>query len=807
MRRVLFSFMAIWAMLSIQAENLPSLQSCMIWSAIDQPGKQAYVAFRKCVNLQKVPVKAEMELFADSRYMLWINGQYVLRGPCRFNPKRPEYDVIPVGKYLKEGDNSVVVLVHHYGDVTNGRIMRHDPGLGARLLDGKRELLKTDETWRYSNHTRYLLAPESWNTIPDRIDGRIDNEEWTQTVFDDSTWKQAVKIDGGKWGKMFPRESKLVGETELINLRLLPSQEKLSAKLPVTLKEGEEIILDYGTVGMVYTDIDLEAEENSLLTMTYAMRYKEGKVSESFGSGNHYTTRKGRQHFITTDQWVSRYMVVKCLRKTVTLHRIKMVDRRYPFKRLGSFITNDDFLNRYWDMAVKTIEVTADDAFGTDARERNEWTQDCSKPSFQTARVALTSTGKVDTDLLKNLLRHGAQSQLPDGNMLGTFPTDRGPADCHYIIEDYSCQWFEALQNYYNLTHDKRFVEEMWSTLTAQMNKFISQITPRGLLLAREYCSFDNPMGYVRCEGATLNAFFYQALRASEYLAKAVGKKADEAHYQQLADNLYQAFNKELWNDQTGAYNAALKGEKCYGPTIHSQMIPLVYGLVPIERKTSSEQFFLANYKNKGAKFCCVNERSEEMIAMKSGIEMPIEYFWVFKLLYGLDEENRDKEALDEIRRRWYYMVNLQQDAGTLSEGFVKADGTGTEESCHNYGSTAAFYLSSYVLGVRSGGHVSEKKLLVEPRLGDLTMVQGKVVTEYGVVPVSWKKEDGVLYFEVDFPKGISGELHLPLPSTSYRLELNGKKYIQDNKNIYVKGRWLVIKDCKESNKGFISVK
>ena len=38
---------------------------------------------------------------------------------------------------------------------------------------------------------------------------------------------------------------------------------------------------------------------------------------------------------------------------------------------LGSIIANDSFLNRLWDMAVNIIEVTSDDGYGADARERN----------------------------------------------------------------------------------------------------------------------------------------------------------------------------------------------------------------------------------------------------------------------------------------------------------------------------------------------------------------------------------------------------------------------------------------------------
>jgi hypothetical protein len=50
-----------------------------------------------------------------------------------------------------------------------------------------------------------------------------------------------------------------------------------------------------------------------------------------------------------------------------------------------------------------------------------------------------------------------------------------------------------------------------------------------------------------------------------------------------------------------------------------------------------------------------------------------------------------------------------------------------------------AYFLSSYVLGVRRDGPVQNKTLLIEPRLGDLTEAAGTVVTEFGPVPVSWE--------------------------------------------------------------------
>ena len=785
-------------------DSLNSIQSSMIWSTSIPDGKQAYVAFRKSFELNETSTLARLQLFADSRYLLWINGKYVLRGPCRFNQKRPEYDVIDVHTYLKKGNNVIVVLAHNYGNAVNGHIMKHVPGLTAVLEIAGKEILRTDPSWRCNDHTRYLPSPESWNTVPDVIDARIDNGGWITSDFDDSTWSLAKQVDGNQWGRMYPRELPLARETELKELKLLPSGKLLCSTLPLDLKAGDELLVDFGQMAMAYTSMELDAQSGSKLTMQYALRYKNGKPEEMYGDGNQYTCRDGVQGFMTTDQWGSHYMLVKCTSGRVKLLGLKITDRSYPFDRIGKFRCSDEVLTNLWRMAQNTIEVTSDDGYGSDARERNEWIQDAGKASFSTTRIGSAGPGKdgkpvfSDPRLLKNMLRHASQMQLPDGQLLATFPTDRGPEDCHYIIDDYSCQWFEGLKTYYNVTGDKQFVREMWPTLVAQINWFLNHRTERGLLLAREYTSFDNPFAYITCEGATINAFFYEALKSCEELALVAGETQKSEEYKQSAEELKITFNNLFWNEKELAYNSAFLNDKLYAPTVHAQLIALHYNLVPENRKASVEKWFLTNYKNPGMKHICSNTDFEKMVNQKSGVEMPVVYFWVFSQLYRMDSEDLDKEAIAEMRRRWTPMVNYMQDAGTLCESFTDEKGEGASESCHNYGSVPAYFLSSYILGVRLDGPVQEKKLVIEPRLGDLSFAEGVVVTPHGTVPVSWKRSsDGKsLQFKTTVPQGIRATLHLPVLSEKTTLTMNGKVLMKEGipaNGITMEGRWIVV--------------
>src|SRR5512132_557634 len=56
--------------------------------------------FRKTFDLQGLPAGAAARITADSRYVLWVNGHEVGRGPARSQPFRQRYDSYDLAPYL-----------------------------------------------------------------------------------------------------------------------------------------------------------------------------------------------------------------------------------------------------------------------------------------------------------------------------------------------------------------------------------------------------------------------------------------------------------------------------------------------------------------------------------------------------------------------------------------------------------------------------------------------------------------------------------------------------------------------------------
>jgi len=66
--------------------------------------------FAKEFTLGEVPSSAILHLFAFTRYRLYVNGDYIGRGPSRYQNQRPEYDSRDVRQWLQAGRNKLVIL-------------------------------------------------------------------------------------------------------------------------------------------------------------------------------------------------------------------------------------------------------------------------------------------------------------------------------------------------------------------------------------------------------------------------------------------------------------------------------------------------------------------------------------------------------------------------------------------------------------------------------------------------------------------------------------------------------------------------
>lgn len=784
----------------------PDLQTSMIWTELtkDALGAATCVGFRREITCKAEPGETTMKIFADSRYMLWINGSYVLRGPCRFDPKGPQYDELDIKPFLKKGTNLIAILVQ--ANISGSlKLMKHSPGMVAYISgidsEGNKIEAVTDQSWLCSNKIEFLMPPKrkTWSCIMDSVDAKMPDAGWINPSFDDSNWSKAVFVDGSTWGKLQARALPLLDEIDLGSGTIIQVTHKgkvdirkknLPQSLPLTFETGTEVIIDMGKLSLVYWNIEIEATDKSMLIFTPCQNFVDGKTKTSFNCQNYYKAKNGKQKYVCTDTFGFRYLNLKIEGAPVTINAIKFTARLYPNIELAEFECNDTFLTKTWNVAKYSASIIIEDGY-SEAAERAEWMGDVGMLQYAVSRKIICGPGKNEGDVvysdprpMKNMLRHIIQSQQLDGRLKAHHPSDRW--DEHWYIEDYSCLWVQGLRQYYDNTGDIEFLKEAWPALQGQMEWFLNRKNITGLITAREFLiHLDNPMRYQRCQGATLNAFIYQALVESAYLAKALGENEDGNMYEKEAESLKQAYNRYLWDDTNKTFFAAVyykdmkegempelklvspqklaertdqwlnPGEKVT-PDIQAALLALNKGVVSDEHLSDVEYFLKSHHKE---------------------LMNPYTHIMLFDELYKFNSPEMDLEVLNIIRQRWKIMISAESP-GTVWERF---DDSGY--LCHPFGQIPAYTIPAYVLGVRKPKPVWEKEILLEPRMGDLTMVKGVGITELGAVPVSWEKnKQGNLIFSFEIPEEVTAVVRLEKIAKSSKVILNGKSVTSNSR-------------------------
>ncbi|HEY1641124.1 MAG TPA: alpha-L-rhamnosidase N-terminal domain-containing protein [Streptosporangiaceae bacterium] len=208
------------------------------------PAPFSRVQFRRTFDLPPapdMPERAPLRVSADARYLLWVNGAEVGRGPVRSQPRRLRYDEYDIGHLLRPGRNVIAVLVTYYGHANSywqpaaaSGVMGRDAQLvlearlGAAISgrpaggpDETGKWLVTDGTWRAhrSRAWRTMQGGKAMDGVPvEMLDARDVDPAWAEAGFDDSGWAPAavVKVshDGGlaesrppvdPYGAMLPR--------------------------------------------------------------------------------------------------------------------------------------------------------------------------------------------------------------------------------------------------------------------------------------------------------------------------------------------------------------------------------------------------------------------------------------------------------------------------------------------------------------------------------------------------------------------------------------------------------------------------
>lgn len=183
--------------------------------------------FRLDVELDGAPLAGVLHCFADSHYLLRVNGRIVNQGPARGVAGAQLHDSHDLAPWLRPGRNTIAVHCFHAGYPTFHHLLEA-PAFRAwgevRGPRGAAVTLATPGAWRCRRATGYDRGAPRWSfTMPSVgiLDQRAAVPCW-DTAPMDADWQEPVPLpDQGRWGTLRPRGFALPTQDERLPTRLL----------------------------------------------------------------------------------------------------------------------------------------------------------------------------------------------------------------------------------------------------------------------------------------------------------------------------------------------------------------------------------------------------------------------------------------------------------------------------------------------------------------------------------------------------------------------------------------------------------
>ena len=242
--------------------------------------------FRKSIELAAVPGEFIINVSADNRYKLYVNGEYVCNGPAKGDVDNWNFDTIDIAARLHAGSNVISAEVWNFADKKPVAIM--SLGRPGFLVQGNSEAesaLNTGSGWKALRCQAYSPEPVKVRGYYaagccDRLDAACYPWGWQEADFDDSGWLPAVRIgeaavkgarDYPHW-QLVPRAIPMMEEREIGSNNI--------ENLTVPAWTTAEVLVDANALTTGYPRLTVSGGKGAEVSMAYAEALYEGPGNE-----------------------------------------------------------------------------------------------------------------------------------------------------------------------------------------------------------------------------------------------------------------------------------------------------------------------------------------------------------------------------------------------------------------------------------------------------------------------------------------------------------------------------------------------
>lgn len=785
-------------------------QARWIWYQKPVGEKNCFVLFRKSFQMEQAAQAATALITADSRYKLYVNGQYVGRGPVRYKPSHIFFDQYDVAPHLTPGKNTIAVVAHFLGVPTEQYLVGTEGflfELTVKAATGKEFTVASNETWKAFRATAWnSKSPrEFWcQGFVEILDFRQLPKDWINAEFDDSTWGPCFVIGPPPqepWTNLVPRlipqlvekptrprlllrigevqdsppaEYGMVGP-QMQAETILP-METVQIQNPEHLLDGSgqptlivtpqagrsaTIILDFGREVAAMPALEVEGVDGAEVDIGFSEVLRDGKpvvvrkvaTFPPSKTADRLILRDGLQsweRFFYTGFRYMQFTFRKC-QKPVKIHYAGATLTHYPFEDRGYFRCSDPLLTQVWEVGrYTTMCCTSDVYVDCPWREKGQWVE------MVTPLVSHVCFGA--REVADQYLRTLAISQDSEGRLWIPYPSS-----WYTEIPDQSMWWGMHLWQYFLYFGDRSTLEDLDPAFTKAAAWFDKHVEPPGLISTRNW---DTPILFMQkaVRPYVWIDWGWQQTYAKVPLLQRYGQSAalNCIYYQFLLDaaKIVNVLGRRA--EAVEYEEKARKLKQAINQTYWSEQEGFYYEDLSHKLRGGQASILAVLYEiapqEQWARICktIVNDKYE------AGDSSP--HFYLF-VLEALKKAGQFDRALEAMRVRYGNM--LARGATTWWEAWNVDVNSAlfvpeTWSYCHAYSAGPTFTLSTAVLGVCPTGP-GFSTFSVQPQTADLDWAEGTMPTPAGPISVAWHKEAaGQLTISIGVPEKTKASVRLP---------------------------------------------
>ena len=736
------------------------------WARSPMPDAQSncVLHFRRSFELKDVPEKFAINVSADNRFVLYVNGTLAARGPARGDAYNWHYHEIDIAKYLHPGKNTIAAKVW---DMSNSApVAQITRGL-AFVLDGAtkdEDFVATPKNWKVKKceaYSKSSMAAVGFTGNCDTIDAAKEEFGWNLPEFDDSRWPNAANAGEaltsasgyGEFNRMLTPSPIPQMEEKSVRLKTVRRAEGISAvtdfiggKEPLVVPPNTKckILLDNGKLTNAYPVLTTEAGKGSIVKLRFAEALYdaqnrkgnrneiEGKKFDPASPCDTFKPDGGAKRVFST-LWFRTYRYVE-LEIQTGAEPLKILDlygiyTAYPFKENGFFKSSDKSLEKIWEVGWRTARLCANETyFDCPYYEQMQYVGD----TRIQALISYYVSG--DARLARHAINMFNASRSPEGITQSRYPSRK-----EQFIPPFSLYWVSMVNDYAMHTQDADFVKKMLPGIRGVISWYLDKLdTSTGMLRPRvpywNFADWANGKGISggwfrgtppesEDSGSTINTLHLAyTLGHAASLMRLFGEETEADKYELAKKNIIAAARKHAWDESRGLFSD-YRGSKSFSQ--HANIMAVLSDAVEPEKQTDIVKKILSDTSLTQCTFYYRFYLAEAM--RKAGLA----------------------DMYPSAMQPWNKMI--ENGLSTFAETPEP-----TRSDCHAWSSSPNYHLLSITAGIMPAEY-GFKSVNIEPHLGCLENIDAAAAHPNGKIRVQLQRNGKGICGKVFLPEKLSG--------------------------------------------------